>query len=412
MVDGLWTSEVTLSNSLNVKELPSIAYTNNGDVLVTWQEWNINNSQRFDVVGKFRNGTTQPWGALETFSDASNHAGFSQVAMDSSVDAIVYWRQATGTFVANEANNPVGELNVRYRNYDGTLENIVTVSPEGEDSLNAATESTEPRIVFEDGRAAVTWWGVNGGHNVVYASIMANKTTWNTTALTDNGKNSDLSSISMGNNGFIAVAWQRTDGLHQRIQSKFYNASTSSWSAVMTLSDAGSDAIQADIAADDTYSATASWVRWNAAEKKYVPEIKQYTPIVITLLGENPVTLEAGTSYEESGATAINSSGLDVSANIQMTGTVNASVVGTYTLNYNATDSEGTVALTITRTVHVVDTNLPIITLVGDTSITVEGGTAYKDAGATASDTNDGNISPSSIAVTSTETLQILVITQ
>lgn len=402
MVNGTWTTERILSSSANIKELPSIAYTDNGDVFVTWQEWNINNSQRFDVVGKFRNGATQSWGALETFSDATNHAGFSQVAMNSAGDAIVYWRQATGTFVANKANNPVGELNVRYRNYDGTLENTVTVSPLGEDSLNAAAASTEPRIVFEDGHAAVTWWGVNGGHNVVYASIMANKTTWNTTALTGNGKNSDLPSISIGNNGFVAVAWQRTDGLHQRIQSKFYDASTNSWSAVMTMSDAGSDAIHSDIAADDNYSATASWVRWNVAASKYVPEIKQYTPLVITLLGENPFTLEAGTSYIEPGATAINSSGVNISANIQMTGIVNASVVGTYIINYDAADSDGNVSVTMTRTVHVVDTTLPIITLVGDISIIVEIGSTYSDAGATASDTYDGVISSSSIAVSST----------
>ena len=398
LVNGSWANETTLSNSTNIKELPSIAYNDNRDVLVTWQEWDINSSGRFDVVGKFKNGSTQAWGDLETFSDATNHAGFSQVAMDSSGDALIYWRQATGTFVSEEANNPVGELNVKYRNYDGSLENTVTISPTGEDSFNASTESTEPRVVFENGHAAVTWWGVNGGHNIIYASIMQDKITWNTTALTTNGKNADLSSISIGNNGFVAVAWQKTDGLNHRIQSKFYNSSTSSWSSVMTMSDQGADAIHSDIAVDGNSSATASWVRWNTLDSKYIPEIKQYTPIIITLSGSETITLEVGTNYEEAGATAINSSGVDVSGDIQIYGTVDSSVVGTYTITYDVTDSTGNIALTKTRVVNVVDTTLPIISLLGDNSITIEVGSSYNDAGATASDNYDGDITSSIIA--------------
>ena len=401
LVNGSWANETTLSNSTNIKELPSIAYNDNRDVLVTWQEWDINSSGRFDVVGKFKNGSTQAWGDLETFSDATNHAGFSQVAMDSSGDALIYWRQATGTFVSEEANNPVGELNVKYRNYDGSLENTVTISPTGEDSFNASTESTEPRVVFENGHAAVTWWGVNGGHNIIYASIMQDKITWNTTALTTNGKNADLSSISIGNNGFVAVAWQKTDGLNHRIQSKFYNSSTSSWSSVMTMSDQGADAIHSDIAVDGNSSATASWVRWNTLDSKYIPEIKQYTPIIITLSGSETITLEVGTNYEEAGATAINSSGVDVSGDIQIYGTVDSSVVGTYNITYDVTDSTGNIALTKTRVVNVVDTTLPIISLLGDNSITIEVGSSYDDAGATASDNYDGDIT-SSIIVNST----------
>ena len=43
--------------------------------------------------------------------------------------------------------------------------------------------------------------------------------------------------------------------------------------------------------------------------------------------------------------------------------------------------------------VNVVDTTIPVITLVGDTQITVEVGTTYTDLGATASDNYDGDIS-------------------
>ena len=58
--------------------------------------------------------------------------------------------------------------------------------------------------------------------------------------------------------------------------------------------------------------------------------------------------------------------------------------------------------------VNVVDTTAPVITLVGDTQITVEVGTIYTDPGATASDEYDGDISADiSVTVNNVDTLVI-----
>jgi hypothetical protein len=286
-VNGTWIGEINISDSAQIKELPSVDYNNNNDVIISWQEWNINDSGRFDVVGKFRNGSDASFSNLETYTDLSNHSGFSQVAINDNGDVIVYWRQASGVFVSDETQSSVGTLKARYRNLDGSLESIVNLSPPGEDSLNASTELTAPRVVFKGENAAVTWWGVNANHNVIYASIMVDKTTWNSTALTTPGKSSDLSSIAMDDEGTIAVVWQRTDGLHQRIQSKLYNPTTASWSSVMTLSTLGVNAIHADISVDGNGGATAAWTEWNAASGKYFPVIKKYTS---STLSTNDIT--------------------------------------------------------------------------------------------------------------------------
>jgi hypothetical protein len=275
-INGIWVGEINISDSTQIKELPSIGYNNNNDVIISWQEYDIDNSKRFDVVGKFRNGSDASFSNLETYTDLSNHSGFSQVAINDNGDVIVYWRQASGTFVSGQITSAVGALKVRYRNLDGSLENTVDLSPPGEDSLNASAQSTAPRVVFKGENAAVTWWGVNENHNVIYASIMVDKTTWNSTALTTPGKSADLSSIAMDNKGTIAVVWQRTDGLHQRIQSKLYKPTTASWSAVMTLSTLGVNAIHADISVDGNGEATAAWAEWNIASAKYFPVIKKY----------------------------------------------------------------------------------------------------------------------------------------
>ena len=55
----------------------------------------------------------------------------------------------------------------------------------------------------------------------------------------------------------------------------------------------------------------------------------------------------------------------------------------TYTITYSATDAAGNTG-TATRTVNVVDTTAPVITIIGDNPVTVEQGSSYVDAGATA----------------------------
>jgi hypothetical protein len=78
------------------------------------------------------------------------------------------------------------------------------------------------------------------------------------------------------------------------------------------------------------------------------------TPPTITLLGENPVTITVGSTYDDAGATASDDIDGDLSANIQTVSTVNTDVVGTYTVTYNVSDNAGNTAEEI-RTVTVTD---------------------------------------------------------
>ena len=62
-------------------------------------------------------------------------------------------------------------------------------------------------------------------------------------------------------------------------------------------------------------------------------------------------------------------------------------------------DGAGNPAVEVTRTVNVVDTTPPVISLNGPANVEVEVGSVYADAGATALDSVDGNLTVS-IAVT------------
>src|SRR3989475_2091443 len=124
------------------------------------------------------------------------------------------------------------------------------------------------------------------------------------------------------------------------------------------------------------------------------------TPPVITLLGSNPVTVQVGSTYTDAGATATDNIDGILTPSITVSNSVNTTVAGTYTVTYNVSDKAGNAATQVTRTVNVVnntplDTTPPVITLLGSNPVTVQVGSTYTDAGATATDNIDGILTPS-----------------
>jgi hypothetical protein len=113
---------------------------------------------------------------------------------------------------------------------------------------------------------------------------------------------------------------------------------------------------------------------------------------VITLVGDAIVEIEIGDTYIDAGATALDDVDGDITDQIIVNNLVNSDIVGSYQVTYNVNDSSENSASEVTRTVNVVDTTDPVITLVGADPQTIEVGTAYSELGATASDNYDGDI--------------------
>jgi hypothetical protein len=101
--------------------------------------------------------------------------------------------------------------------------------------------------------------------------------------------------------------------------------------------------------------------------------------------------VECHTGFTDPGATASDACAGNLTSAITTTGSVDANTVGSYTITYNVNDGQGHTA-TVSRTVNVVDTIAPTITLNGATSMTVECHTSFTDPGATASDGCAGNL--------------------
>jgi len=73
---------------------------------------------------------------------------------------------------------------------------------------------------------------------------------------------------------------------------------------------------------------------------------KDTTPPVITLNGVNTLTLIQGTTYIELGATAIDN--VDGNISVTISGNVDSSKIGTYTITYSSTDCDNTATRTVT----------------------------------------------------------------
>ena len=112
------------------------------------------------------------------------------------------------------------------------------------------------------------------------------------------------------------------------------------------------------------------------------------TPPVITVLGDNPVTIELGDTYVDAGAEA--DGGETVTTDL---GGLDTNVAGSYTITYSATDAAGNTG-TATRTVNVVDTVAPVFTSAStftiDEGSTEIGTISATDAGGVTLFTGDG----------------------
>jgi hypothetical protein len=126
--------------------------------------------------------------------------------------------------------------------------------------------------------------------------------------------------------------------------------------------------------------------------------VQDTLPPTITLNGPDTVAFECGEPIVDPGATAMDSCAGDVGVTrtiLTDTDEVTTATIlapGTYTINYEAEDSNGNHAETVVRTVVVEDTKPPTLELIGPERITVLTAMDLDELGATATDDCDGDL--------------------
>jgi hypothetical protein len=119
------------------------------------------------------------------------------------------------------------------------------------------------------------------------------------------------------------------------------------------------------------------------------------TPPTLTLLGGATVNVEQCEVYNELGAVASDLTDGNLTSSIKISGSVNTSVVGKYTLTYDVADAQGN-ASSVTRVINVVDTKKPGIfsygkRIVDQEVVNIQIGSLFVDA-VTGFDTCNGSI--------------------
>jgi len=110
-------------------------------------------------------------------------------------------------------------------------------------------------------------------------------------------------------------------------------------------------------------------------------------------LGEETFQASREIEYTDQGATCQDHVDGDISHNVEVSGEiVNMKVPGQYHLQYDCQDNSGNMAERKFRTITIEDKFCPWINMQGDAQVFVEAGFPYVDAGATATDTLDGDI--------------------
>lgn len=116
----------------------------------------------------------------------------------------------------------------------------------------------------------------------------------------------------------------------------------------------------------------------------------------IVLYGSSPLQLECGDSYIEPGIIALDDLDGNITSQVDYSNNLDTSTPGSYSVVYDVEDSDENTAHEV-RTVTVVDTTPPVLTLLGEAPLTHDFATEYLDAGAEADDHCEGDLTSSII---------------
>jgi hypothetical protein len=123
--------------------------------------------------------------------------------------------------------------------------------------------------------------------------------------------------------------------------------------------------------------------------------VQDTTPPSLALIGPPAQTLECGASrYTEAGASAVDQCSGDLSSAVHIAGSVDTAAVASYDVAYSVSDPAGNRA-EAHRSISVVDTTPPELTLAGSQREVLECGQRFLDPGATARDVCVGDLSSS-----------------
>jgi hypothetical protein len=231
----------TVSPSGRDAQWPAVAIDSSGRALVAWQ----GHDGTFYRIRTRALSAEGVLGAMQTLSAAGEAGWTPDVAIDSNDRAIVTWFRHDGTWYRVEA---------RTRSAGGSVGPVETLSPEG-------ASASFPRVAIAPDRTAIFTWA-RGGTNIRVQAVARSATgeLSDVQTLSAVGENANRPRVAVDAAGNAVFVWYRSDGTNQRVQTRARTAA-GVLSPVQTLSPAGDDSGNPELAVDASGNAVFVWER-------------------------------------------------------------------------------------------------------------------------------------------------------
>lgn len=230
-------------------EKPQVAVDPDGNAWFTWVGSNANDQ----VQARRLTAGNGPLTAVRNLSATGQDAISPQVAVDEDGDAVFTWTRFDGT------NWVVQERRVTASNAVGPIRNVSTP---GQDAL-------DPQVgVDASGNAVFTWYRFDGTNWRVQARQLSDTDTFGTTIdVSAAGRNANSPQVAVDRHGDAFLAWRRFDGTNWRVQDANLPAG-GSLGVARTLSAAGQDAAQPQVAINRIGQGVVVWRRFDGSKQR------------------------------------------------------------------------------------------------------------------------------------------------
>jgi hypothetical protein len=222
-----------------------------------------------------------PWTTATNLSEEGENAYAPKVAVDGAGGAIVVWTRYNGSNdVVQAAVKPAGE----------PWGKTTTLSEPGQ-------EASEPQVAVNPaGNAVVVWRRYNGSDYVVQAAVKPAGEPWGkTTTLSEPGQEASQARVAVDAAAEATAVWRRYNGSDHVIQAAEEPAGEP-WSKPASLSEAGQETYEPQVAVDSAGNTTAVWGYY----KEYLDSFVQAAVRPAGSAWGEPATLsEAGQEVSE-----------------------------------------------------------------------------------------------------------------
>jgi PKD domain len=246
---GDWSEPETLSLPGEEGQRSQVAIDTSGNAIAVW----ITGESSTDYV--VRSAARPPdgeWSKPEDVSDSISEAVTPQLALDAGSEAVAVW-------TAFDAGDRI--LQGAVRSTDGEWSEPDDLSAAGQ----FVSPLEAPDVAIDASGEAIAVWTLEGSDDIVQAAVRAAGGDWaGAEDLSGAGEDAGEPVVAMNQAGEAVAAW--TDFDSSDIVKASIRPSGGDWAAADDLSAPGQDAGQADVALDETGRAVAVWHRFNGSD--------------------------------------------------------------------------------------------------------------------------------------------------